>query len=101
MGNCIYPEPYDRGWHITGSTGMLGAAAGCARPLRLDEEATAMALGVAPSQPIGMREQFGTMTKPFHPGGAARAGLTSALPAKNGFTPSSPALEAPRGYAQV
>src|SRR5258705_10249581 len=101
MGNCIYPEPYDRGWHITGSTGMLGAAAGCARLLRLDEEATAMALGIAASQPIGMREQFGTMTKPFHPGGAARAGLTSALLAKNGFTASSRALEAPRGYAQV
>src|SRR5258705_379060 len=101
MGNCIYPEHYDRGWHITGSTGMLGAAAGCARLLRLDEEATPMALGIAASQPIGMREQFGTMTKPFHPGGAARAGLMSALLAKNGFTASLRALEAPRGYAQV
>jgi 2-methylcitrate dehydratase PrpD len=48
-----------------------------------------------------MREQFGTMTKPFHPGGAARAGLTSALLAKNGFTASPRAIEAPRGYAQV
>ncbi len=101
MGNCIYPEHYDRGWHITSSTGMLGAAAGCARLLHLNEEATAMALGIAASQPIGMREQFGTMTKPFHPGGAARAGLTSALLAKNGFTASPRALEAPRGYAQV
>ena len=41
------------------------------------------------------------MTKPFHPGGAARAGLTSALLAKNGFTASPKAIEAPRGYAQV
>jgi 2-methylcitrate dehydratase PrpD len=48
-----------------------------------------------------MREQFGTMTKPFHPGGAARAGLMSALLAKNGFTASSKALEAPRGFAQT
>jgi 2-methylcitrate dehydratase PrpD len=48
-----------------------------------------------------MREQFGTMTKPFHPGGAARAGLTSALLAKNGFTASARAIEAPRGFAQV
>ena len=101
VGNCIYPEHYDRGWHITGSTGMLGAAAGCARLLRLDEQATAFALGIAASQPIGMREQFGTMTKPFHPGAAARAGLTSALLAKNGFTASPRALEAPRGFAQV
>jgi 2-methylcitrate dehydratase PrpD len=101
MGNALYPEHYDRGWHITGSTGTLGAAAACARLLGLDEQRTAWALGIAASQPIGMREQFGTMTKPFHPGGAARAGLTSALLAKNGFTASPKALEAPRGYAQV
>ena len=101
IGNCIYPDHYDRGWHITGSTGMLGAAAGCARLMKLDERKTQMALGIAASQPIGMREQFGTMTKPFHPGGAARAGLTSALLAANGFTASPKALEAPRGYAQV
>nr|MDQ2736760.1 MmgE/PrpD family protein [Pseudomonadota bacterium] len=101
MGNLMYPEHYDRGWHITGSTGTLGAAAACARLLKLDEEKTAMALGIAASQPIGLREQFGTMTKPFHPGGAARAGLLSALLARHGFTASSRALEAPRGYAQV
>ncbi len=101
MGNCIYPEHYDRGWHITGSTGTLGAAAGCARLMGLDEKHTAWALGVAASQPIGMREQFGSMTKPFHPGAAARAGLTSALIAKHGFTASAKALEAPRGFAQV
>ena len=101
VGNCIYPDHYDRGWHITGSTGMLGAAAGCARLMKLDERRTQMALGIAASQPVGMREQFGTMTKPFHPGGAARAGLTSALLAANGFTASPRAIEAPRGYAQV
>jgi 2-methylcitrate dehydratase PrpD len=74
VGNAMYPEHYDRGWHITGSTGMLGAppparacsSSTCSRPQ--------MALGIAASQPVGLREQFGTMTKPFHPGGAARAG---------------------------
>jgi 2-methylcitrate dehydratase PrpD len=101
VGNTMYPEHYDRGWHITGSTGMLGAAAGCARLLGLDEHQTAMALGIAASQPIGMREQFGTMTKPFHPGGAARAGLMSALLASQGFTASPKALEAPRGMIQT
>jgi 2-methylcitrate dehydratase PrpD len=101
VGNMMYPDHYDRGWHITGSTGSLGAAAACARLLGLDEAKTAMALGIAASQPIGMREQFGTMTKPFHPGGAARAGLMSALLAKNGFTASDRAIEAPRGFAQT
>jgi 2-methylcitrate dehydratase PrpD len=101
VGNAIYPDHYDRGWHITGSTGMLGSAAACARLLKLDAAHTQMALGLAASQPIGLREQFGTMAKPFHPGGAARAGLMSALMAKHGFTASKRALEAPRGLLQV
>jgi 2-methylcitrate dehydratase PrpD len=101
VGNTMYPDHYDRGWHITGSTGMLGAAAGCARLLKLSAQQTAMALGIAASQPVGLREQFGTMTKPFHPGGAARAGLMSALLASQGFTASGKALEAPRGFIQV
>ncbi|WP_354681224.1 MmgE/PrpD family protein [Cupriavidus plantarum] len=101
VGNAMYPDHYDRGWHITGSTGMLGAAAACSRLMGLNEEQTTMALGIAASQPVGLREQFGTMTKPFHPGGAARAGLMSALLAKHGFTSSAKALEAPRGFMQV
>ena len=101
VGNAMYPEHYDRGWHITGSTGMLGAAAACARLLGLDRQATAMALGIAASQPVGMREQFGTMTKPFHPGAAAHAGLMAALLARHGYSASPRALEAPRGMMQT
>ena len=101
VGNAMYPDHYDRGWHITGSTGTLGAAAACARLLKLDVQKTAMALGIAASQPVGMREQFGTMTKPFHPGAAARAGLMSALLASQGYTASPKALEAPRGMMQT
>lgn len=101
VGNMVYPEHYDRGWHITGSTGTLGAAAACARLLKLDTAQTTMALGIAASQPVGLREQFGTMTKPLHPGAAARAGMMSALLAQQGFTASAKAIEAPRGFAQV
>src|SRR5262252_8042810 len=101
VGNAIYPDHYDRGWHITGSTGMLGAAAACARLAGLDANQTSMALGIAASQPVGIREQFGTLTKALHPGAAARAGLVSALPAKHGYTSSPRALEAPRGLMQT
>ncbi|HKE42000.1 MAG TPA: MmgE/PrpD family protein [Casimicrobiaceae bacterium] len=101
VGNAVYPDHYDRGWHITGSTGMLGAAAACSRILGLDAQGTLMALGIAASQPIGVREQFGSMTKAFHVGGAARAGLTSALLAKHGYTASARALEAPRGLLRT
>ena len=101
VGNAIYPDHYDRGWHITGTTGMLGSAAACSRLLGLDAARTQMALGIAASQPIGLREQFGTMTKPLHPGAAARVGLMSALMAQHGYTASKRALEAPRGLLQV
>jgi 2-methylcitrate dehydratase PrpD len=101
VGNTIYPDHYDRGWHITGSTGMLGSAAACSRLLGLNALQTQMALGIAASQPVGLREQFGTMTKPLHPGAAAKVGLTSALMAKHGYTSSLRALEAPRGLIQV
>ena len=101
VGNAMYPDHYDRGWHITGSTGMLGAAAACSRLMGLNADQTQMALGIAASTPVGVREQFGTMTKPFHPGAAARAGLLAALLAREGFTASKRALEAPRGLMQV
>ena len=80
---------------------MLGAAAASSRILKLDAGKTAMALGIAASQPIGVREQFGSMSKAFHIGGAARAGLTAALMARHGFTASMRALEAPRGLLQT
>lgn len=101
IGKAIYPDHYDRGWHITGSVGMLGAAAACSRLLRLDLQQTTMALGIAASQPTGVREQFGSMTKPLHPGAAARAGLMSALLARHGYTASASALEAPRGLLRT
>lgn len=101
VGNAVYPHHYDRGWHITGSTGMLGSAAACSRLLKLNADQAQMALGIAASQPVGLREQFGTMTKPLHPGAAAKVGLMAALMAKYGFTASRRSLEAPRGLMQV
>ena len=101
IGNAIYPDHYDRGWHITGSTGMFGAAAACARLLELDADRTQMALGIAASHPTGVREQFGSMTKSLHVGSAAHAGLMAALLARQGYTASTRALEAPRGLLQT
>lgn len=101
VGLLVCPEHYDRGWHVTGSAGVIGAAAAASRLLGLDVHQATMALGLAASQPVGLREQFGSMTKPFHPGGAARAGLMSALLARRGFTASATALEGKRGYARV
>jgi 2-methylcitrate dehydratase PrpD len=101
VGNAVFPEHYDTGWHITGSTGSLGAAAAVGKLLGLDAERLGWALGIAASQPVGLREQFGSMTKSFHPGRAAQNGLTAALMAARGYTASAQSLEAKRGWLNV
>lgn len=101
IGNAVYPEHYDVGWHITGSVGAFGAAAAIGRILGLDGERMAWALGIAASQPVGLREMFGSMTKSFHPGRAAQNGMTAALLAAKGYTSSPQALEAKRGWMNV
>ncbi len=101
IGNAVYPAHYDRGWHITGTAGVFGAAAACGRSLGLNEQQMMWALGLAATQPVGLREMFGTMTKSFHPGRAAQNGLTAALLASRGFTSTDLALEGKSGWANV
>lgn len=101
IGNAVYPNHYDTGWHITGTAGVMGAAAACGKLLGLNEQQMVWALGIAATQSSGLREMFGTMCKPFHPGNAAKNGLMSALLAEKNFTSSNRGIEAPRGFAHV
>jgi 2-methylcitrate dehydratase PrpD len=101
IGNAVFPPHYDVGWHITGSTGVFGAAAAIGKLLGLDERRMTWALGLAATQPVGLREMFGTMTKSFHPGRAAQNGLTAALLAASGYKSSDQGIEAKRGWANV
>lgn len=101
IGNAVFPEHYDIGWHITGSTGPMGAAAAVGKLLGLDAQQMVWALGIAASQPVGLREQFGSMTKSFHPGRAAQNGFTAALMASKGYTASEYAMDAKRGWLNV
>ena len=101
LGNAVYPAHYDRGWHITGTTGVFGAAAAAGKLLGLNKQQMVWALGLAATQPVGLREMFGTMTKSFHPGRAAQNGLTAALLAQQNFTSSDHGIEAKSGWANV
>jgi len=101
IGNCVYPDHYDRGWHITGTAGVFGAAAAAGRLRGLDASRMTYALGIAATQSSGLREMFGTMCKSFHPGRAAQNGAAAAYLAEAGFDSSVRAIEAPRGFANV
>jgi 2-methylcitrate dehydratase PrpD len=101
IGNAVYPSHYDMGWHITGSCGVFGSAAACGKLLGLSEQQMVWALGIAASQPVGLKVQFGSMTKSFHPGRAAQNGLTAALLAAQNFTSDNAPLEGKDGWAQA
>src|SRR5215471_17596769 len=101
IGNSVYPKHYDAGWHITGTAGVFGSAAASGKLLGLSEQQMVWALGLAATQPVGLQEMFGSMTKSFHPGRAAQNGLTAALLASKNFTSSEQSLEAKYGWANV
>jgi 2-methylcitrate dehydratase PrpD len=97
LGIAIGPAHYRAGWHATSTLGTVGAAAAAGRVLGLDPERVAHALAIAVSLASGSRQNFGTMTKPFHAGHAARCGLSAARLAARGMTADTTAIEAPLG----
>jgi 2-methylcitrate dehydratase PrpD len=98
FGIAVNPTHYTRGWHATSSIGTLGCAAAACRLLGLDAGHTRHALGIAASLASGLKENFGSMTKPFHAGHAAQNGVRAALLAREGMTASDAALEGRQGY---
>jgi 2-methylcitrate dehydratase PrpD len=89
---------HQKGWHPTGLYGAVGAAAACAKLRKLDAEKSAIAIALGASQSAGLMSNFGTMTKPFHAGKAAHAGVMAARLAEAGFTANTDALEHPQGF---
>lgn len=86
LGTAFGNGHYQRGWHSTATTGVFSSAAVAARLLGLNAGQLRHALGLAGSQASGLLRNFGTMTKPFHAGHAARCGVQAALLARAGFT---------------
>jgi 2-methylcitrate dehydratase PrpD len=98
IAEAIDPRHYQSGFHSTATCGTFAAASAAARLMGLDEEATARALSIAGSQSAGLRENFGTMTKPFHAGRSSESGVVAAQFASYGWTATAKILEAPRGF---
>lgn len=100
IGNAISPSHYDRGWHITGTCGVFGAAVAAAVLLGLDAEGLEQSLSLASVMMLGHREAFGSMTKPFHAGKATVNGVLAARLADSGLSGAADPL-GPGGVLEV
>lgn len=101
VGNAMSPGHYNRGWHITGTCGVLGAAAGVARLLKLDAERVRWALANAATQASGLVETLGFNSKSLNPANAARNGMLAALLAGRGLSGPARPIEGQRGLFAV
>jgi 2-methylcitrate dehydratase PrpD len=98
IGLAISPHHYDKGWHITSTCGVFGAAAGAGKLLGLDEQQLVSALGTASTQSAGLCECLGMPAKSVSVGNAARNGLWSALLAARGFAGPAEPLAGRQGF---
>ena len=101
VGNAVSPGHYARGWHITSTCGVFGAAAACARLLGLPADRISNAIGIAASQSAGIVENLPSAAKNVSVGNAARNGLFAALLAAEGYSASPRAIEGPLGWARA
>ncbi|MFF7710690.1 MmgE/PrpD family protein [Pseudomonas sp. NPDC007930] len=101
LGLALGEGHYRRGWHITATCGVFGAAVAAAKLLGLGEQAIGGALGNASAQACGLVETLGSAAKSLGVGNAARGGLLSALLAAEGFYGPAQPLEGERGFVPV
>lgn len=98
LGRAFGDGHYLHGWHATATVGVFAAAAAAGRLLGLSVEQLRHALGIAASESSGLVRNFGTMTKPFNAGHAAKNGVTAALLAKEGFTADTSIFDGKDGF---
>jgi 2-methylcitrate dehydratase PrpD len=99
LGRALVTPEFTRTFRPTAFTGPLASAAACSRLLGFDERATASALSLAANM-VGGQNQWphtGADEMYFHPGTAARNGLTAALLAGLGAYGSEKALDGEAG----
>jgi len=98
IAEAISPRHYEDGFHSTGTCGVFGGTSACARLKGLDVAYTVRAFAIAASHAAGLRENFGTMMKPFQAGHATESGVASVDLAALGWTGAEQVLEAQRGF---
>lgn len=92
---------HTKGWHPTAVFGTVGAAAAVACLHQLDTNTATHALAIAASMAGGLSANFGSMTKPYHAGRAASAGVEAVRLARLGMTGAVDAIEHHAGLLQA
>lgn len=98
VGLAVSPGHYPKGWHITSTCGVFGAAAGAGKLLGLAPQQLRWALGTASTQSAGLCECLGWPAKSVSVGNAARNGLWSALLAEKGFSGPAEPIAGAQGW---
>ncbi len=101
LGRRLNTAHYERGWHTTGTFGAIGATAALAFLEKFTDDQLRGALGVSASLASGVRQNFGTMTKPLHAGLAARSAILATRLAEQDFTCAPDAIEGKFGFMKV
>lgn len=101
LGKILNPELYEKGWHPTAVLGVFGACISASRLLKLNFAQTVNALGIAATEASGIKRNFGTMTKPYHAGSAAKKGVYAAILAREGFTASKEVFDGKQGFIEI
>ncbi len=101
IAEAISPRHYQHGFHATATCGTFAAAAAAGRLRGFDRKTLQRALSIAGSQSAGLRENFGTMTKPFHAGRSSESGIVACDMAGLGWSATDKILESPRGFFQA
>ena len=101
ISEAMSPRHYQHGFHSTATCGTLASAAAAAKIRKFNVEKIQKSLGVAASLSAGLRENFGTMTKPLHAGRAAESGVVACDLVGYGWSATDKILESPRGFFQA
>ena len=99
---AMQPEHYQF-WHTTGTVGSIGASVGSARVLRLGSKKTEYALANSVTSAAGLQQGLlsDSMTKSFHAGRAAEAGVLCAIAAECGFTGAEYMIQGQKGLGNA
>lgn len=89
---------YLRGFHQTATAGAFGATVAAGRLYGLTRDQMRAALGLCSTRASGLKNQFGTMGKPYNAGIAASTGVEVAGLARAGFTAPDDGLQGPQGF---